>query len=87
MSVKRIDPVGCGCTDCLTGYSKPLDRATDDQVRAMFSGKLIDATSNTFEVTVTREYKDGEFGPKTTTVSFSPGSARQWTWAGRPSPT
>ena len=39
-----IDPVGCGCTECLTGEYVPLDRATREQVRAMLKGKIQDNT-------------------------------------------
>jgi hypothetical protein len=45
----RIDPPGCGCTDC-DGYSVPLDLATTAHVLAMLSGRLHDATSTPFEV-------------------------------------
>jgi len=46
-TVKRIDPIGCGCTDCIVGYSIPLDIASDHQIKAMVRGHLIDATSQT----------------------------------------
>jgi hypothetical protein len=40
----RIDPRGCGCTDCLTGYSKPLDVAAERDIDRMLDGGLVDAT-------------------------------------------
>ena len=40
----RLDPDGCGCTDCLTGESVPYDRATEAQVVACALGKLVNAT-------------------------------------------
>lgn len=42
--VFRIDPAGCGCTDCLVGHSVPVDRATDIQMAALLAGMLSDAT-------------------------------------------
>jgi hypothetical protein len=49
----QIDPVGCGCTECLTGEYVPVDRATTDQVFAMIRGELSNATSELFTVTTT----------------------------------
>jgi len=46
-TVKRIDPIGCGCTDCIVGYSIPLDIASEHQIKAMVRGHLIDATAQT----------------------------------------
>lgn len=43
--LRRIDPPNCGCTDCLTGYSKPWNAASDDEQAAMLCGRLDDATS------------------------------------------
>lgn len=41
---KRVDPVGCGCTDCLTGYSVPLDQASNRILHKMVCGKVQNAT-------------------------------------------
>lgn len=39
-----IDPPGCGCTECLTGEYIPLDQATEEQVRKLVKGKLVNHT-------------------------------------------
>lgn len=47
-----VDPIGCGCTDCLIGDSVPLDSASDAQITDLFAGRLHDRSSATFRVTV-----------------------------------
>lgn len=42
--VKRMDPSDCGCTDCLTGYSVPINYATAAHFDAVVSGDMTDAT-------------------------------------------
>lgn len=43
---KRIDPPTCGCTDCITGYSRPLNKCGDDeQFAALLHGEVENATS------------------------------------------
>jgi hypothetical protein len=49
---KRVDPPSCGCTDCLTGYSVPLNLATWQTVKAMIHGDVQDATGTKLDVTV-----------------------------------
>lgn len=49
---ERVDPPNCGCTDCLTGYSVPLNLATWQTIKAMINGDVQDATSTELEVTV-----------------------------------
>jgi hypothetical protein len=40
----RLDPEGCGCTDCLVGASKPYPQANQDELRACMNGELDNAT-------------------------------------------
>jgi hypothetical protein len=49
--LRALDPRGCGCTDCLVGYSLPLDCAGAEQIMAMLRDRLINRTSTTFRVT------------------------------------
>ncbi|KQO98132.1 hypothetical protein [Leifsonia sp. Leaf264] len=44
-----IDPVGCGCTECITGEYVPLDEASFDQIDLMLAGVLADNTGATKE--------------------------------------
>lgn len=43
----RIDPAGCGCTDCLTGYSVPLDQASPWDLLRLVRGEAANATGET----------------------------------------
>jgi hypothetical protein len=45
-NIRRIDPVGCICTDCLTGHSVPLsDDVPQDLIVDMINGRVQNATS------------------------------------------
>ena len=45
MRIQRIDPPSCACTDCLTGHSVPLDRASINELDDMINnGMPVDAT-------------------------------------------
>jgi hypothetical protein len=46
VDLKRVDPPGCGCTDCLVGYSKPLDELDQSEKLALGLGLLFDATGD-----------------------------------------
>lgn len=37
-----IDPIGCGCTECITGEYIPLDRATVAYIDLMIAGIIRD---------------------------------------------
>lgn len=55
--LKRIDPKGCGCTDCITGYSKPIDFCDKSELAMLFVGELYNASGCDLEEIV---YKMGE---------------------------
>lgn len=45
-----IDPPGCGCTDCIMGYSTPMDQANVEAVLTAvldFNMTIVDRTSRT----------------------------------------
>lgn len=44
--IKRVDPDGCGCTDCLTGYSRPFNALSDEQLIGLVRGLYQDATGH-----------------------------------------
>lgn len=48
--VLAIDPVGCGCTECLTGEYVPLESATKEQALAVLRGELANNTDHEPEV-------------------------------------
>ena len=41
--LKRIDPPNCGCTDCATGYSKPINICTEEELEQLHCGELRNA--------------------------------------------
>ena len=49
MTLKRIDPSDCGCTDCLTGHSKPFNTVTEFHLQGLRDGMLLDSTSGEFD--------------------------------------
>ena len=50
---QRVDPRHCGCTDCLTGYSVPLNMITQQTVQDLIRGKVQNATYGPLAITVT----------------------------------
>jgi len=53
--IKRLDPPGCGCTDCITSppYSRPIDTVSDDLVISMLMGDVLNATGrNEFSLSI-----------------------------------
>lgn len=73
----RIDPGHCGCTDCLTGWSVPLERANWLEIKRMLKGKVMDATSHVFEVKKTRVTSASGERVEVTSIY---NSNMTWTW-------
>jgi len=40
----RIDPEGCGCTDCGSGYSMPINYCSQKELKKLKKGKLDNAS-------------------------------------------
>jgi len=56
--LKRIDPKNCGCTDCITGYSKPVNFCTQEELVKFMMGEFHDASGCELKVTVNYEDDD-----------------------------
>lgn len=54
MKLLAIDPENCGCTECIIGEYRPLNEATEDELRQLVRGELSDNTSEWVSV----EYDD-----------------------------
>lgn len=78
----QVDPVGCGCTECLTGLYVPLNYATKAQVMLMLQGVLSDATGEVF--TFTTEVSNYLHNPaevhKVTFKARAEYSGLEWEW-------
>lgn len=64
-----IDPVGCGCTECLIGEYKPVDQATAEDMLALFLGELRDNAYLSWSIE--RSGLSGD-GPFAVTPSWGP---------------
>jgi len=60
-----IDPRDCGCTDCLTGRTVPLDAASAEQIAAMLKGQIANRTSEEFTVLLTVRPTEPDLPPLT----------------------
>lgn len=80
-TIQRLDPPTCGCTDCLTGYSRPLDQASAVLIRRMIKGRVQDATGLTFTVTTERAFGNGVLSDVSVTrVQETTPAGRTWQW-------
>lgn len=53
----RVDPEGCGCTDCIVGYSKPIDTCTQEQLVMLHFGVLTNASGCEVTAEITVSYQ------------------------------
>lgn len=53
----RLDPPGCGCTDCLVGNSKPIDEASERELFDARAGVLVNSSGHHVHVAASVGYK------------------------------
>ena len=75
-----IDPLDCGCTQCIVGTYVPLAEATDGQVAAMLCGDLDNHTGLTFTIAVVYELDPGQSLAQAQPIEVSVRAADR-TWA------
>ena len=81
MRIIAIDPIGCGCTECLIGQYVPLDQATDRQIAMLVLGKLRNNTSTPIAVNIVSCVQAADDG--TSKVEFANVTASvQLSWDG-----
>jgi hypothetical protein len=56
--INRIDPIGCGCTDCLIGYSKPIDYCDQGELALAMCGAVDNASDHKITRTFSYELED-----------------------------
>ena len=48
----RVDPEGCGCTDCLIGESKPIDQCSQRELVKLYYGEIDNASGREISATI-----------------------------------
>lgn len=66
-----IDPMGCGCTECLTGEYRPLNDATDTEIQALFNDELRDNTGECWQISQNEAWMEGGYTVSTMGRTFT----------------
>lgn len=58
--LSRVDPAGCGCVDCIVGYSKPIDECNEFELEMAFSSTIDNASGCKIKRTVKYSIADSD---------------------------